>query len=419
MIGPVIIVDNLSKQYRIGSTEDSAKGFLRSFTKPFRYLSSSLQAGKSDEILWALKDVSFEVNQGEVLGVIGRNGAGKSTLLKILSRITEPSGGRALLEGRIGSLLEVGTGFHPELTGRENIYLSGAVLGMKKIEIDQRFDEIVAFAEVERFLNTQVKRYSSGMYVRLAFAVAAHLEPEILLIDEVLAVGDSAFQRKCLGKIGDIAYQGRTVLFVSHHMPAIRKMCSRTMVIHDGRLAYNGPNQQAIDYYLAASGIDTHTNSDALHFDNPRPNPDARFEVAKIEILDVSGRLKESLRTGEYARFRITWRADEAIKSGGVELGIHTTEGVPLIQYSTQPVSAVDLKFKTGINRIDCEIPNLPLAAGPYVISIALTRPKIEWLYRNDQFAPLIVEENDVFNSGTPITSDRAYLVVPHQWLTA
>ena len=208
--------------------------------------------GNASEEFWALKDVDFEIKRGEVVGIIGRNGAGKSTLLKILSRITEPTEGRVTINGRIGSLLEVGTGFHPELTGRENIYLNGAILGMRRAEIRRKFDEIVAFAEIEKFLDTPVKRYSSGMYVRLAFAVAAHLEPEILLVDEVLAVGDAEFQRKSLGKMSDVANGGRTVLFVSHNLAAVRSLCSRAFLFERGKLAFGGDVSAALTSYERA-----------------------------------------------------------------------------------------------------------------------------------------------------------------------
>jgi lipopolysaccharide transport system ATP-binding protein len=254
MNDPAIIVQGLSKRYRIGKRIDPAHSridALRKLASPFSYLLSTLREPSEDETLWALRDVSFSVEHGQALGVIGKNGAGKSTLLKILARITEPTEGRAILDGRVGSLLEVGTGFHPELTGRENIYLSGAILGMKRAEIDQKFDEIVAFAETERFLDTPVKRYSSGMYVRLAFAVAAHLEPEILLVDEVLAVGDAAFQKKCLGKMGDVATQGRTVLFVSHNMVAVQTLCQRAIWLDGGRIVQEGEAGEVVAKYLA------------------------------------------------------------------------------------------------------------------------------------------------------------------------
>lgn len=251
-----ISVENLGKCYRIGHAEKRPENFraaARSFVlSPFEYLRSRLREPSEDELFWALKDVSFEVKHGEVLGIIGRNGAGKSTLLKILSRITEPTTGRAKVYGRVGSLLEVGTGFHPELTGRENIYLNGTILGMKRAEIDKKFDEIVDFSGVEKFLDTPVKRYSSGMYVRLAFAVAAHLEPNILLVDEVLAVGDIAFQKKCLGKIKEVSAEGRTVLLVSHNMDSLTRLCDRAILFEAGQLKSDGAIIDIVQAYLTA-----------------------------------------------------------------------------------------------------------------------------------------------------------------------
>jgi len=253
-----IRVENLGKLYRIGGRQEGYKTFRESLMDavqaPVRRLGALLGGrngqAQEDDTIWALQDVSFEVKPGEVVGVIGRNGAGKSTLLKILSRITEPTTGRVEIHGRVGSLLEVGTGFHPELTGRENIFLNGAILGMKKAEIVRRFDEIVAFAEVEKFIDTPVKRYSSGMYLRLAFAVAAHLDPEILLVDEVLAVGDASFQKKCLGKMGDVAKEGRTVLFVSHNMTALRSLCQRAVCLDEGIIVDDGPADKVVSRYL-------------------------------------------------------------------------------------------------------------------------------------------------------------------------
>jgi lipopolysaccharide transport system ATP-binding protein len=257
---PAIRVSGLSKRFRIGerarykSLRESIQNAIKA---PFR------RGRRAEETIWALRDVSFEVAPGEVVGVIGRNGAGKSTLLKVLSRITEPTEGRVELRGRVGSLLEVGTGFHPELTGRENIYLNGAILGMKRVEIERKFDEIVAFAEIERFLDTPVKHYSTGMYLRLAFGVAAHLEPEILLIDEVLAVGDVAFQKKCMGKMGDVAKGGRTVLFVSHNLQAIAELTKRTLLVDRGALLFSGDCYVALEgYRRLLSGDDSCTFSD-------------------------------------------------------------------------------------------------------------------------------------------------------------
>jgi lipopolysaccharide transport system ATP-binding protein len=246
-----IRVDNLSKQYRLGQRQ-SYQTIREAILGIFRRLPGKSTASAAQSF-WALKDVSFEVNQGEVIGIIGRNGAGKSTLLKVLSRITDPTAGQIQTVGRIGSLLEVGTGFHPELTGRENVFLNGAILGMRKSEIEAKFDEIVAFAEIDKFLDTTVKYYSSGMYTRLAFAVAAHLDPEIMVVDEVLAVGDAAFQKKCLGKMGEVARQGRTVLFVSHNMSAIRMLCSKVILLEKGQIIFDGPTADGLALYAGDS----------------------------------------------------------------------------------------------------------------------------------------------------------------------
>lgn len=262
-----IRVENLGKQYRIGGKKERYKTFRDTMTgaatAPLRVAKQALSRSNSGankdtrnkNTFWALKDISFEVNRGDVIGVIGRNGAGKSTLLKVLSRITDPTEGNAEIHGRVGSLLEVGTGFHPELSGRENIYLNGAILGMKRVEINRKFDEIVDFAEVEKFIDTPVKHYSSGMYLRLAFAVAAHLEPEILLVDEVLAVGDAAFQNKCIGKMGDVAKQGRTILFVSHNMGAVRSLCNKGMLLTEGKVSEAGDLSRSIEMYYKAIGV--------------------------------------------------------------------------------------------------------------------------------------------------------------------
>jgi len=288
---PIIQSEGLSKRYRVGGPKRRHADFREAFDAllgaPLRRLRAlGIDPASEDETFWALKDLSFDVAPGEVLGVVGKNGAGKSTLLKVLSRITNPTEGRVVLRGRVASLLEVGTGFHPDLTGRENIYLNGTFLGMRKREIDRRFDEIVAFAEVERFIDTPVKRYSSGMYVRLAFAVAAHLEPEILLVDEVLAVGDAEFQRKCLGKLDDIAHRGRTVLFVSHNVASVQRLCKKAMLLEGGRLADYGPVAGVIKNYLATSTDET---------DVARFRPHARrgtgwARIADARLVDESGK---------------------------------------------------------------------------------------------------------------------------------
>ncbi|MDF0666264.1 MAG: ABC transporter ATP-binding protein [Nitrospira sp.] len=288
-----IRVKGIGKKYRIGKKEryktlrdTLASAFASPFQKAGKLLrGEGLGTAEGDEIIWALEDISFEVRRGEAIGVIGGNGAGKSTFLKILSRITEPTTGFADIYGRVGSLLEVGTGFHPELTGRDNIYLNGAILGMKRVEIDRKFDDIVAFSEVDRFIDTPVKHYSSGMYLRLAFAVAAHLEPEILLVDEVLAVGDAGFQKKCLGKMGTVVKEGRTVLLVSHNMGAITQLCETTVHLEKGRLKRVGPSGEVVSAYLSSS-VGTDVKSDWFN-DSSKPNhAEVRFSSARLLSID-------------------------------------------------------------------------------------------------------------------------------------
>jgi lipopolysaccharide transport system ATP-binding protein len=277
-------VENLSKRYRIGRNEPAQvfrDALVNTLTTPFRSLHSTFNARSESSMIWALKDVSFDIKYGEVVGIVGRNGAGKSTLLKILTRITKPTGGRVLLHGRVGSLLEVGTGFNPELSGRQNVYLNGAILGMRTSEIDRKFDEIVAFAEIEKFIDTPVKHYSSGMAVRLAFAVAAHLEPEIMIIDEVLAVGDAEFQKKCLGKMDDMAKDGRTVLFVSHNMPAVIGLCSRGVWLKNGMVEADGPAYEIVSRYLRG---DHATSAEKTWAPSQAPgNEIVRLRSAKIQ----------------------------------------------------------------------------------------------------------------------------------------
>ena len=323
-----IRVHDLGKKYRIGVTQERYRTLRDSLVdivkSPYLAVQSKLRSGKNNNVgvtdghIWALRNVSFDVKRGQVLGVIGRNGAGKSTLLKILSRVTEPTEGTVEIHGRVGSLLEVGTGFHPELTGRENIYLNGAILGMKRTEIDQKFDEIVAFSEVEKFIDTPVKRYSSGMYLRLAFAVAAHLEPEILVVDEVLAVGDAEFQRKCLGKMNDVAQEGRTVLFVSHNMSAILRLTQETILLDKGNVILRAPTPEAVDYYMA-SGYSQ--SGERLWDVEELPPNSAPFRPLAIRVLDINGRVIETIRSTEPVRIEIEYVLDAPIT--GLRVGIY------------------------------------------------------------------------------------------------
>lgn len=308
-----IRVEGIGKRYSIGSSRAAYQTLRESltvaFTTPIRRAARLLGGqvyGAADltEEIWALHDVSFEVKAGEVVGIIGRNGAGKSTLLKILARITEPTEGIVDIYGRVGSLLEVGTGFHPELTGRENVYLNGAILGMKRIEIERKFDEMVAFAEMEKFIDTPVKYYSSGMGLRLGFAVAAHLEPEILIVDEVLAVGDASFQKKCLGKMNDVSQQGRTVLFVSHNMMAIRDLCTKTIVLHKGTLSYFNRTEAAIEHYLHS---ETHLPVHGLVqlWDSPNRRQGCIPVIRSLKMVDNKGKASSTARIGHPLRIEI------------------------------------------------------------------------------------------------------------------
>jgi lipopolysaccharide transport system ATP-binding protein len=322
-----ISVKNLGKQYVIGAAETKFRyNMLRDVIVDTVYAPIRLAKaliGKSDRranknFVWALDDVSFDLEEGKVLGIVGRNGAGKSTLLKILSRVTEPTKGTVMVRGRVGSLLEVGTGFHPELTGRENIYMNGAILGMKRTEIDRKFDEIVDFSEVTQFIDTPVKRYSSGMYLRLAFAVAAHLEPEILVVDEVLAVGDAEFQRKCLGKMGDVAQQGRTVLFVSHNMSAILRLTQEAIVLNKGRMVMRAPTQQAVDFYLSSGQAQA---GERVWDADEVPANAAPFIPINLKVKDRSGKVVDTIRSTEPVTLEFEYRLDAPVT--GLRVGIY------------------------------------------------------------------------------------------------
>ena len=367
-----IRVENLGKQYRIGSQLDiypTLRDSIADWVRwPGRLLRGQLPA--RGDTIWALKDISFEVKKGEVLGVVGRNGAGKSTLLKILSRVTEPTEGLAEIHGRVGSLLEVGTGFHPELTGRENISLNGAILGMKRNEINAKFDEIVEFSGVEKFIDTPVKRYSSGMYLRLAFAVAAHMEPEILVVDEVLAVGDSEFQRKCLGKMSDVASEGRTVLFVSHNMSAILRLTQETIVLQDGQLLMRAPSMEAVDYYLTSgfsqSGQRTWLPSEI-------PPGSAPFNPIALRIRNHQSDIAETVRSTEPFTIEFEYSLSEDIV--GLRLGLYllTSHGEPIFtSFDTDDSSLYD-QFPTrqkGHYVSYCEIPGDLLNEGRYLLGV-------------------------------------------------
>jgi homopolymeric O-antigen transport system ATP-binding protein len=367
-VTPIVKVEHLSKHYQIGSKTAQYATLRESLSNAVRSPFAKLRRGsRSQESIWALRDVSFNVMPGEVLGVIGQNGAGKSTLLKILSRITEPTEGRAELYGRAGSLLEVGTGFHPELTGRENIYLNGAILGMTRPEINRKFDEIVAFAELEKFLDTPVKRYSSGMYMRLAFSVAAHLDPEILVVDEVLAVGDAAFQKKCLGRMRDISTGGRTVLFVSHNMAAIRSLCERGILLAKGRKVFEGPAGECVDRYLAE--ITQHaTNEVDLTRARRVPNADLTLKINKVRLVSADGR--PLVRSGDPLEVEMMFSVTEPLEEVVVGLNVSSGDNVAIFECRNSHSAGVIDRLAPGEYAIQCRIEQNILSPGVYVLNV-------------------------------------------------
>ena len=403
-----IRVTNLSKHYRLGTAAiryptlrdaliDTTRRSWQALSRPRRWLSRGTPSDEDQNhiqgnTIWALRNVTFDVRQGQVLGVIGRNGAGKSTLLKILSRVTEPTEGLGEIHGRVGSLLEVGTGFHPELTGRENIYLNGAILGMRRSEIERKYDEIVEFSEVGKFLDTPVKRYSSGMYLRLAFAVAAHLEPEILVVDEVLAVGDAEFQRKCLGKMSDVAQQGRTVLFVSHNMSAILRLTQETLVIEQGRLALRAPSSEAVDYYLS-QGFSQQGERNWKPDEVPvGADP---FRPVALRVCNAQGKIVDTVRSIEPFTLEIEYVLSRPITGLRVGVYLSTTRGEQI--FTSFDTDAPEL-FETYTSRpagrfiSRCKIPADLLNEGRFVVGMNASSFRIQRFFQDEQALTFTVD---------------------------
>jgi lipopolysaccharide transport system ATP-binding protein len=415
MSDTVIRVENLGKKYIIGHQQQERYTSLRDvITDKVKSLGSLINPQAKNENpafeeFWALKDVSFDIKQGDRVGIIGRNGAGKSTLLKILSRITEPTTGSIKIKGRVASLLEVGTGFHPELTGRENIFLNGAILGMGKEEIKRKFDEIVAFAEVEKFLDTPVKRYSSGMYVRLAFAVAAHLEPEILIVDEVLAVGDAAFQKKCLGKMEDVsAKEGRTVLFVSHNMAAIQNLCQRVVWLNQGQLIIDNQTQIVINDYL-----NTATNLSSISLaDRKDRQGDGKVKFTCVHFENEEG-IVHSFYSGQKAKIILFFEnnTNQNLKNFNIALGIDNQMGERITHLSTE-IRGTNLdNVNYDVNYVTIELDKLPFTAGRYSFTIFSTVNGViaDWIQNAGFFE---VESGDFYGTGKiPETTHGSFLM--------
>ncbi len=403
---PAIRVENLGKRYRIGRLPSAASSWPAALLRRLRRRGAGPSEGAAEHI-WALRDVSFAASPGEVVGIIGTNGAGKSTLLKILSRVTHPTTGRAVIRGRVGSLLEVGTGFHRELTGRENIYLSGAILGMRRDEIRRKFDEIVAFAGVDRFLDTPVKRYSSGMYVRLAFAVAAHLEPEILIVDEVLAVGDAQFQRKCLGKMGAVSRQGRTVLFVSHNMTAVRNLCTRALLLRHGRIQRDAEPAAVIQEYLsehaaAPSGPDV----DLRDWPTRKGSGEARIVHARLR--DEHGCVR-----GVFLRTRPLMLEFELESRSRAALNLSATcvtadDGIKVLQLAHQDTPGFCPGVVSGRRTVRVRVAALPLQCGEYYWNLGVHTASLAPVDCVYEVLPFRVED-DLRISPRPFRSTREH----------
>jgi lipopolysaccharide transport system ATP-binding protein len=410
MSANAISIERLGKLYALGERE--SYGSLReNLTRAVKNAFRRVPPTEKKEF-WAVRDLSLEIPQGQIVALIGRNGAGKSTTLKMLSRITAPTEGRIVINGRVGSLLEVGVGFHPELTGRENVFLNGAILGMRRSEIQGAFDEIVAFAEIERFLDTPVKRYSSGMYVRLAFAVAAHLQPEILLVDEVLAVGDTAFQKKCLGKIGSVARQGRTVLFVSHNMVAVSALCERGVLLDGGRAVADGPAGEIVDKYLREVNV---IASHSLESRQDRQG-DQALRFIGFEMRNAAGEAVPSVTSGQDVTLAFPYEARPGARLSTVKVavGIHGKFDESLFHLSNTS-SNDDLESLPTRGTLCCRMPKLPLQPGNYTFNLFCTvgDQVADWI---QNAGVLVVEPGDFFKSGRLPGSEGGPYLVEHSW---
>jgi len=417
-MAPMIEVQHLSKEYRIGHEQHHDETLREVMTRmvkaPFRSQSEKA-ANEGFRHFWALNDVSFNVAEGDVLGIVGGNGAGKSTLLKILARITDPTKGMVKIRGRMASLLEVGTGFHPELTGRENIFLNGATLGMRRAEITANFDEIVAFAEVEQFIDTPVKRYSSGMYVRLAFAVAAHLRPEILVVDEVLAVGDVAFQKKCLGKMSEVSRGGRTVLFVSHNMAAVENLCNRGVVLNKGNLVFDGTSRDAIQHYLEINAAKVGAFEHVIEFENsPKRESHLGELLVKAELFtDNDEPLHTGIPLGGRLKIKIHFDLPRPTDSFNIAIGFNNGYGQRVFTANSCFEPNREAEVRSGRQVFVCDIPSMTLVPGEYTTYV--------WLEISNSKAdaiadaiPIVITESDYYGTGK--VGWRGSVVLPQRW---
>jgi lipopolysaccharide transport system ATP-binding protein len=403
-------IRGLSKRYRLGRAQHDQmlrERLVELLRRPFGHPPES-------ESIWALKDVSFDADEGEVIGIVGRNGAGKSTLLKILSRITYPTSGAARVNGRVASLLEVGTGFHDELTGRENIYLNGSILGMRKREVDERFDAIVDFSGVEQFIDTPIKHYSSGMRLRLGFAVAAHLEPDVLIVDEVLAVGDAGFQKKCIQAMEGLRNSGRTVLFVSHNLAAVENLCSRGIWIDAGKVRMDGDAKDVIASYIGSFADDRASGSDLSGTEGRLGTGEIRY--TSLEYLSLDGVACAMTRSGDALVLRFHYRAETAVRDPSFGFRLYTKMGTLITETSTWHNGIHIPKVEPGDGHVDVEIDSLNLVPGEYTVSLWITASGGKPVYDGDVRASLEVEPSDVYRSGRALSSSYGLVYFPQRW---
>jgi len=406
-----VTVENLSKRYQLGALQRDTQ--LREHL--MHLLQAPFRRRLPKETIWALREVSFSVQEGEVVGIVGRNGAGKSTLLKVLSKITYPTSGKVRTRGRVASLLEVGTGFHEELTGRENIYLNGSILGMKKREVDVKLDAIVAFSGVERFIDTPIKRFSSGMRMRLGFAVAAHLEPDVLIVDEVLAVGDAAFQKKCISAMQDLRGGGRTVLFVSHNMAAVENLCTRGIWIANGQVRLDGPTHEVIEAYMASFNSAESTGSELTTVEGRRGSGEIRY--TRVEFLSAKREPQNVTRSGKGVVVRLHYHADEPIERPCFGLRMHSDLGTLVTDCSTW-LHGIDIPVvPPGDGYVELEIDSLNLLPGRYLLTIwvdsVMTKKIFEAL---ENAIHLDIEEAPIYNSSRRIDNRFGLVYFPQRW---
>jgi len=419
----VVEIKNISKMYRLGTMDKRHDTLMETisnaFKSPFQRFKRLSGSGYSDDetTLWALKDVTFDINDGDVVGIVGRNGAGKSTLLKILSRITDPTEGEIRIKGRVASLLEVGTGFHPDLSGRENIYLNGAILGMTQSEIRSKFDEIVDFSEIEKFLDTPVKHYSSGMYIRLAFSVAAHLDPEILVVDEVLAVGDMMFQKKCLGKMENVSKSGRTVLFVSHNMAAVRSLCTRGALLDNGRCVMTGLSAEVVDQYMmlnsgGESGVSLRQRR------RNRPGLPAEMMITDVCIENPKTGCIGDAETLDEIIIKISYELLGDVKYFSAEIRFLDLLGTGMVYNSSAPMGNTVFTPKAGekCGQIVCKVLRIPLALGEYSLEVGLGIPGVKYFDNVEDACRLRIVASDPMHTGYVYRKELAIFHMDCEW---